>query len=81
MFGKSKTYFDEIDFPTWMKRADTKLMFCLWPRACYHTGRLLWFTRAYRTRRYWRSGDLDFISEDRWYGKNEFILLRLKTWM
>lgn len=78
MFGRGYVSSDEMNFTTWMERASTELKLCLWPKRCYKTNKLLWLKYAYRTSCYYRAGDIDFIREDRWYSKNEFLVLRLK---
>ena len=60
-----------------LERADVDLKWCLWPRSCAETGKLLWFTLAYRATRVW-TGPGDPIFEHRWYDRNEFVILRLK---
>lgn len=77
MFGQSYRGSDDMNDATWLKRAYTKLVFCVWPRRCFITDKLLWFTYAYRATRAF-SGVADTIYEDRWYDKNEFLILRLK---
>ena len=78
MFGHSYRSSDEMNFPTWIDRATIELKWCLWPRRCYITGERLWLTKAYKTRRFFRAGDIDMISEDRWYSRYEFLIARLK---
>ena len=49
----------------------------LWPRRCTISNRSLWFRWAYRARRI-ITGPGDPIVEDRWYDRNEFLILKLK---
>jgi len=60
-----------------LERADVKLLWCLWPRNCQSSKKLLWFTQAYRATRTW-TGPGEPVVEHRWYNRNEFIILRLK---
>lgn len=78
MFGVGYRVSDDMNHATWMDGATIKLKWSLWPRKCYSTGKSIWMTLSYRTRRYFRSGDIDFITEDRWYDKHEFLLLKLR---
>lgn len=78
MFGSGYRSSDDMNFSTWMDRATTEHKLCLWPRHCYQTKKSLWLKYAYRTSNYYRSGDIDFVREDRWYDKHEFLLLTLK---
>jgi hypothetical protein len=64
----------DIEF---LERAEIELKWCWWPRSCSESGRLLWFTFAYRATRMW-TGPGTPVFEHRWYDRNEFIILRLK---
>ena len=78
MFGTGYRRSDEMNHATWLEHAVIELKLCLWPRRCDVSNKVLWLRFAYRTRRYFRSGDIDFITEDRWYNKDEFLILKLK---
>lgn len=78
MFGRSYRGSDEMNIPTWLDGATTELKFCLLPRECELSKKSIWLKLAYRSRRRFRSGDTDFITEDRWYNKHEFLIMRLK---
>lgn len=78
MFGTSYSSFDEMNTFIWFKNAEIKLKFCFLPRKCFETDKTLWFKYAYRTRNSWRVEDNLFIHDDRWYSRNEFIIMRLK---
>lgn len=69
---------DEMNIFMWLKNAEVKLKFCLLPRKCYKTDKHLWFKYAYRTRNTWRVEDNMLIHDDRWYSKDEFLIMRLK---
>ena len=77
MFGSSYRSSDEMNNKTWLQRAYVKLVFCIWPRRCYITDKLLMFTYAYRATRVY-TGPGDPVYEDRWYDKDEFLILRLQ---
>lgn len=77
MFGTNYWSLDKKEDPIWLKNASIKLIWCLMPRRCHSTGKLLWLTSAYRTERIW-TGPGEPISEYRWYSKNEFLILKLK---
>ena len=76
--GTSYRGSDEMNNATWLSNAHTKLKWCIWPRRCYITNKILWLRLAYRSRRSFRIEDNNFIQEDRWYDRNEFIIMRLK---
>lgn len=78
MFGTSYRGSDEMNEPTWLENATSEIKFCLWPRRCNITGKQLLFKLAYRSRRFFRVEDNQFMREDRWYSKHEFIIMRLK---
>lgn len=77
MFGHQYRGSDENNYPTWFDRSTEVLKWVLWPRRCYETNRLLWLEYAYRSRCHFRSGDI-FTTEDRWFDRNEFLILMLK---
>ena len=78
MFGNSYRGSDEMNIFMWLKNAEVKLKFCFLPRKCYDTDKQLWFKYAYRTRNTWRVEDNMFLHHDRWYSKDEFLIMRLK---
>lgn len=78
MFGSGYRSSDEMNNATWLSNAESELKFCLLPKKCSATGKTIWLELAYRSRRRFRSGDIDYITEDRWYDKIEFLILRLK---
>jgi hypothetical protein len=78
MFGHAYRGSDEMNSIMWFKNAEIKLKFCFLPKRCYDTNKLLWFKYAYRTRNTWRVEDTLLIHDDRWYTKNEFVMMRLK---
>ena len=78
MFGLGYRSSDEMNYSTWFERSLDELKFCLWPRRCYATNRLMWLEFAYRSRRHFRAGDIDMITEDRWFDQNEFVIIMLK---
>lgn len=78
MFGTGYLSSDRMNDATWLSNAKSELKFCLLPRKCCVTRKTIWLKLAYRSRRHFRLGDIDFITEDRWYDKIEFLILRLK---
>ena len=60
-----------------LERADVDYKYCLLPRQCYKTGRQLWSTLAVRARREW-TGPGTPVTEDRWYDRTEFLIMRIK---
>lgn len=77
MFDHKYQSSDEMNYPTWFDRSVEELKWVLWPRRCYDSNRLLWLEYAYRSRRHFRSGDI-FITEDRWFGRHEFLIMKIK---
>ena len=55
----------------------TDLKFCLFPKRCYATGKLLWFTYAYHKIAMW-TGPGDIVFEHRYYDKKEYLVAKLK---
>jgi hypothetical protein len=78
MFDHKYSSSDEMNYSTWFGLSVEELKWVLWPRRCYESNRLLWLELAYRSRRYFRLGDMDLITKDRWFSKNELIVLKLK---
>lgn len=58
-------------------RSTVRLRWSIWPRSCAVSKRLLWFCLAYRARRI-ITGPGEPVVEDRWYSKEEFLILKLK---
>jgi hypothetical protein len=54
-----------------------KLIFCLWPRRCFYTGKYLWLQLAYRGTAM-ITGPGEPIFEDRWCEKREYLFLKIK---
>jgi hypothetical protein len=57
--------------------AQYELMFCWLPRRCYVTDQLLCCTLAMRGRRI-ITGPGEPVIEDRWYHRNEYLIMLLK---
>jgi hypothetical protein len=56
-----------------------KLKFTLIPRRCYVTKRIIWLESAYCITAGYRQGhQRDYLYENRWYDKNEYMVARLK---
>jgi len=60
-----------------LARSIVELKCSWWPRNCFVSKKLLWFTQAYRARRI-ITGPGEPIVEDRWYSTEEFLILKLK---
>jgi hypothetical protein len=58
-------------------RAVFTLQYCIWPRRCYITGRWLFCTLAMHGRRT-ITGPGDPVYEDRWYHRDEHLIMLLK---
>jgi hypothetical protein len=58
-------------------RAVFEYKYSFMPRRCYNTRQLVWGL-AVRGRRSYRTGDITFDNEDRWYHRDEAILKMLK---
>lgn len=61
----------------WYDRAHFSYKYSLWPRRCYNTRRWLWFTLAVRARAVW-TGPGEPMVEDRWFHRNEGLLIMIK---
>ena len=76
-------YIEEVVMPTdyddkrFLSQNDTELKWLLWPRRCHASGKLLWFTQAYRAR-YVITGPGDPAIWIRWYSSEEMLVLKLK---
>jgi hypothetical protein len=55
-----------------------KLKFALLPRRCYITKRIIWLESAYCITAGYVSGFADWVVEDRWYDKDEYLVARLR---
>jgi hypothetical protein len=55
-----------------------QLKFTLIPRLCHITKRRIWLEFAYCVTAMYRSGDINFSYEHRWYNKDEYLIARLK---
>lgn len=63
---------------SWFNRsAHFEYKYSLIPRKCYNTGRLVWGL-AVRGRRSFRIVDTYFAHEDRWFHRDEVIIMILK---
>lgn len=69
------TYLDFID--PYLKLADWKLHFCIIPRSCVITNKILWLTYAYKGRRT-VSDNENFTIEFYYMGVNEYLIWMLK---
>ena len=67
----------DYDDKRFLSRADTELKWCLWPRRCAASGKLLWFSQAYRAM-YVITGPGDPAIWTRWYSRKEMLILKLK---
>lgn len=52
--------------------------FTLYPRRCYITKRIMWLEYAYCVTAMYRTDDINFSYEHRWYNKDEYLIARLK---
>ena len=78
---ESLFYTDQYQDPEiwFLQKAKIKYQRSVWPRRCCISKQLLWGKTAVRARRltYGLSGAVEVI-EDRWYDRDEFLLLKLK---
>jgi len=60
------------------EKITTSYRISIWPRKCNSSKKNIWLKKAYRVRHsdYTYGGQIDH--EDRWYTKEEYIMLRLK---
>lgn len=74
----SPEYLDFIN--PYLKLATWSLHFCLLPRKCVITDKILWFTHAYKGRRVIRiiSDHDNFTTEFYYMGVNEYLIWTLK---
>jgi hypothetical protein len=56
-----------------------QLKFSILPRRCYYTGKYLWLKQAYCGTAM-ITGPGEPVIEDRWYDRNEFLILKLKEY-
>ena len=68
--NNGKTY-----FPFRIKSVDwsSKLVFCIWPKRCFYSGKRLWFTKVY-TGTLWFAVDMQLLSATIYADKNQFII-------
>lgn len=64
-------------YDPFMDHAEVDYKYSLLPRRCYKTGRQLWLDRAVRARRTW-TGPGTPVTEDRWYDRSAFLVMRIK---
>ena len=57
--------------------AGWEVKYSLWPRRCYYTEKLLWFTLAYRGTSI-LTGPGEPIFEYRWCNKESYLFLKIK---
>jgi hypothetical protein len=55
-----------------------QLKFALYPRQCHITKRIMWLEYAYCVTAMYRTDDINFSYEHRWYSKDEYLIARLK---
>jgi hypothetical protein len=60
-----------------LERAKLEIIQLLWPRRCHASGKLLWFSQAYRAM-YVITGPGDPAIWIRWYSCKEMLVLKLK---
>ena len=68
---------DDYDDRRFLSQGYNQLKWCLWPRRCHASGKLLWFSQAYRAR-YIITGPGDPAIWTRWYSNKEMLILKLK---
>jgi hypothetical protein len=57
---------------------DTQLVFVLFPKKCYISGKKLWLELAYKRTALW-TGPGDPILEHRYYDKTEYLIEKIKS--
>ena len=68
---------DNYSEERFLERAYTEVKWSLWPRRCHASGKLLWFSQAYRAM-YVITGPGDPAIWTRWYSTEEMLVLKLK---
>lgn len=69
---------DEVQsYDPFNDRAQFEYKFSFWPRRCYKTGRLVWLETAMRGRRI-ITGPGEPVIEDRWYNRDEALIMMIK---
>lgn len=70
----------ETFIPFRLKSVDwsSKLVFCLWPRRCWYSGKRLWFKKAY-TGTAWCIVDSQLLSCTIYADKYEFLIAQLSN--
>lgn len=70
----------KVDNDIFLRGADdVKLRFSFLPRKCRVSGKSIWFKTAYRVRYAVVGWDMDEYYNDRWYSKQEYVMLVLKA--
>lgn len=69
---------DEANNATFLDDSIITEEFSLWPRFCHNTDRLIWFKTGIRARRFYHNFQNKLNAEDRWFDRNEFLMLKLK---
>lgn len=54
-----------------------QLKFSVLPRKCYYSRKKIWFCWAYKGTAMW-TGPGDPVFENKWVGKNEYLIQKLK---
>ena len=67
----------DYDDKRFLSQNDTELKWCVWPRRCHVSGKLLWFTQAYHAM-YVITCPGDPAVWTRWYSNKEMLILKLK---
>jgi hypothetical protein len=75
-YGKRAMSNDDV-YDSFMNRVVLSYHRSFWPRRCYVTGQWLFCTIAIRGRAIW-TGPGTPVLEDRWYHRNEGLMLMLK---
>ncbi len=68
----TKMWPDDMD---WIREGDAELVFCIKPRNCHHTSKVLWMSKAYKV----TLKDYDFYGTtlERWYAPEEYLMRKL----
>ena len=67
-----------MDYHFKQKTVGRQLKFALFPGRCYITKRIMWLEYAYCVTAMYRTDDINFSYEHRWYSKDEYLIARLK---
>lgn len=60
-----------------IQQAEVEYKYSMLPRRCYKTGKKLWLNLAVRARRTW-TGPGTPVTEDRWFDRTEFLIMKIK---